>query len=161
MMENNVMAILAHEVDDIVVSEMRRKWKGIVFHHSAYTGEKDQGTIINRWHKDKGWKGIGYHFVVNRSGVIEATFRWWRQLSGAHCKGYNSDYVGICLAGNFEMQFPTQNQVGNFKRLLSALGLVIGIPHFLLHNTLCPGKNFPYNEAYEILNYSKIKRRYR
>jgi acyl-CoA synthetase (AMP-forming)/AMP-acid ligase II len=38
--------------------------------HMAYTPPSaDIGAAeIDRWHKDRGWSGIGYHFVIRRSG---------------------------------------------------------------------------------------------
>lgn len=53
---------------------------------------------IDRWHKDRGWSGgIGYHYVIDRSGV----FSKGRPLDkvGAHVKGHNTGTVGICLIG--------------------------------------------------------------
>tara|TARA_R110000824_G_scaffold69297_3_gene178620 strand:+ start:11611 stop:11994 length:384 start_codon:yes stop_codon:yes gene_type:complete len=52
---------------------------------------------INNWHIDRGWSGIGYHFVVRRDGTVE-NGRAINQV-GAHCKGFNSESIGICLVG--------------------------------------------------------------
>ena len=27
--------------------------------------------IIDKWHKERGWSGIGYHYVIKRDGQIE------------------------------------------------------------------------------------------
>ena len=53
---------------------------------------------IDAWHKARGWEGIGYHFVIRQTGVIEHG----RDLSvmGAHCKGHNKDTIGVCIIGN-------------------------------------------------------------
>lgn len=52
---------------------------------------------IDRWHRAKGWNGIGYHFVIRRDGTIEAG----RPVDaiGAHVENWNSVSVGVCLAG--------------------------------------------------------------
>jgi N-acetylmuramoyl-L-alanine amidase len=54
---------------------------------------------IEDWHKQRGFKKIGYHFVIRRTGVIEVG----RPLTeeGAHCRamGGNVNSVGICLIG--------------------------------------------------------------
>ena len=52
---------------------------------------------IDRWHKDRGWKGIGYHYVIDRDGSI-ATGRHLN-TTGAHVAGHNTGSVGICLIG--------------------------------------------------------------
>ena len=52
---------------------------------------------IDRWHREKGWLKIGYHFVIKRDGTIEEG-RHVNEI-GAHAKGYNSTSVSICLIG--------------------------------------------------------------
>jgi hypothetical protein len=61
----------------------------IIVHCSA-TREGDDSInaeVIDRWHKARGWKGIGYHFVILLDGKIE-TGRMINKC-GAHTKGYN------------------------------------------------------------------------
>jgi N-acetylmuramoyl-L-alanine amidase len=57
----------------------------------------DKVAEIDRWHKDRGWSGIGYHYVIDRTGVFERG----RPLDkvGAHVKGHNTGTIGICLIG--------------------------------------------------------------
>lgn len=53
---------------------------------------------IRDWHvKERGWRDIGYHFVIRRDGVIEKG----RPLDyiGAHVKGHNKGSIGVCLVG--------------------------------------------------------------
>ena len=54
---------------------------------------------IRRWHKDKGWSDIGYHFVVDRQGDVSVGRPVERV--GAHAKGHNKNSIGICLIGGF------------------------------------------------------------
>ena len=67
--------------------------------HMAYTPPSaDIGAAeIDRWHKDRGWSGIGYHFVIRRSGELEHGRPV--HVAGAHTKGENADSIGICLVG--------------------------------------------------------------
>lgn len=53
--------------------------------------------VINRWHIERGFRKIGYHFVIRRDGVVETG----RPLTeaGAHVSGHNTGNIGICLAG--------------------------------------------------------------
>lgn len=54
---------------------------------------------IREWHKERGFKDIGYHFVIRRSGKIEEGRHIEKQ--GAHCAamGGNHHSIGICLVG--------------------------------------------------------------
>ena len=45
----------------------------IIVHCSA-TREGDDSVnteVIDRWHKARGWRGCGYHFIVLMDGTIE------------------------------------------------------------------------------------------
>lgn len=52
---------------------------------------------IRKWHKERGWSDIGYHWVVDRDGSVMAGRDEARQ--GAHCKGKNKHSIGVCLIG--------------------------------------------------------------
>ena len=70
----------------------------IVIHCSAVRpGQRSSAKDIDQWHKDRGWKGIGYHYVIRRDGSIEKG----RDISevGAHCYPHNSHSIGICYEG--------------------------------------------------------------
>ncbi|WP_102298240.1 N-acetylmuramoyl-L-alanine amidase [Vibrio cyclitrophicus] len=77
----------------------------ITVHCSATPPKQDVDVAeIRRWHKKKGWRDVGYHFVVRRNGDIQLG----RPLSqtGAHVKGRNKGNIGICMVGgcNAELQ---------------------------------------------------------
>jgi N-acetylmuramoyl-L-alanine amidase len=57
--------------------------------------------IHEEWHiGERGWDGIGYHAIVERSGFVENGRPWyWR---GAHVAGHNKNSLGICLIGRSE-----------------------------------------------------------
>lgn len=52
---------------------------------------------IRAWHKQRGWRDIGYHYVIDRDGTA-ADGRPLEQI-GAHVKGHNRGTIGICLLG--------------------------------------------------------------
>lgn len=53
---------------------------------------------IRRWHvRDRGWRDIGYHYVIDRTGAV-ALGRPLSQV-GAHVQGRNAGTIGICLLG--------------------------------------------------------------
>jgi len=54
---------------------------------------------IARWHKQKGWSAIGYHWLIDRDGSV-ARGRPENNV-GAHVQGHNMGSIGICLIGGF------------------------------------------------------------
>ena len=68
--------------------------------HCAATPEGKDFTVeqIREWHvKGRGWKDIGYHFVIYRDGSIHKG-RPIDQV-GAHCLNHNQHSIGICYIG--------------------------------------------------------------
>jgi len=100
-----------------------RKITQIVVHCSD--SEYGHRAEIDRWHKARRWRGIGYHFVVlnpyqtyedykllhpnfDMDGVLEEG----RDINevGSHVKGFNAHSIGICMIGRrvfTGMQFRT------------------------------------------------------
>ncbi len=78
-----------------------RKITDIVLHCSA-TREGERVTVadIDRWHRARGFNGIGYHYVIYADGSIHEG----RPLSkaGAHVAGHNATTVGICYVGGLD-----------------------------------------------------------
>lgn len=52
---------------------------------------------IRRWHRQKGWRDIGYHYVIKRDGTIEKGRA--DDIPGAHEPKINSHSLAICLVG--------------------------------------------------------------
>ncbi len=70
----------------------------IILHCSATPEGRDVSAAdIDRWHRLRGFAGIGYHYVIRLDGTVEKG----RALSiaGAHCRGHNADSIGICYIG--------------------------------------------------------------
>jgi len=67
--------------------------------HCADTPEGRDNTVadITRWHKDRGFATIGYHYVIYRDGSIHEG-RPLEQI-GAHCVGHNKHSIGVCYIG--------------------------------------------------------------
>lgn len=78
-----------------------RKIDMIIVHCTATPrGRNVTVADIDRWHRSRGFEGIGYHFVVMLDGSIESGRPVER--SGAHCKGYNSRSIGVVYVGGVE-----------------------------------------------------------
>lgn len=77
----------------------------IVIHCSdTKAGKNFKAKDIDAWHRAQGWRCIGYHYVIDLDGTIEAG----RPMNeeGAHCKAagtsgkpYNKHSIGICYIG--------------------------------------------------------------
>ena len=73
----------------------------LVIHCAATRPEQDIGVAeIRLWHQKRGWRDIGYHYVIRRSGLIE-NGRPAHHI-GAHVRGYNECSLGICLIGGLD-----------------------------------------------------------
>jgi len=70
----------------------------IIVHCSASPqGRHDDAATIHRWHVNRGFDGIGYHYVVLENGNVQhGRPEYWQ---GAHAAGHNRDSLGICLIG--------------------------------------------------------------
>lgn len=80
-----------------------RKINEIILHCSATPEGKDfKAKDIRKWHKDKGWQDIGYHFVVDLDGTIEEG----RDIEkiGSHCLNHNTNSIGICYIGGCDKE---------------------------------------------------------
>lgn len=67
--------------------------------HCAATPEGKSFTVadIDHWHRQRGWKGIGYHFVIYLDGSVHKG-RPIEQV-GAHCLEHNANSIGVCYIG--------------------------------------------------------------
>jgi N-acetylmuramoyl-L-alanine amidase len=78
-----------------------RTIKELIVHCTATPeGKYFDAADIDRWHKQRGWSGIGYHFVILLDGTIE----YGRDLkkSGAHTRGRNSSSIGLTYIGGMD-----------------------------------------------------------
>lgn len=82
--------------------------------HTAGTpdGDDTSAAAIHRYHKSKGWAGIGYHFVIRKDGRIETGRPLTKQ--GAHVYGINDRSIGFAFSGNGDLAplTPAQTESG-------------------------------------------------
>lgn len=75
-----------------------RKINEIIVHCTATAeGKNFKAADIDRWHKAKGWNGIGYHHVVDLDGTVEPG-RLESEV-GAHCLKHNANSIGVVYVG--------------------------------------------------------------
>lgn len=146
--------------------------KKIIIHCSD--SEFGDINLINQWHRERGFLGCGYHYVIlngvpthgkpynpKLDGVLQEG-RMLREI-GAHCKNHNHDSIGICLIGKHHFSAAQLYQaLPSLLLTLGDLGLtaenVYGHRDFDLHKT-CPNfdvnwlKGFLWNNATKALSH--------
>ena len=98
-----------------------RTIREIILHCSA-TREGQDFTVqdIDRWHRQRGFLRIGYHYVVYRNGTIHIG-RTLEEV-GAHCQGHNQSSIGICYIGGLSADGqPKDTRTPEQKAALRAL----------------------------------------
>jgi N-acetylmuramoyl-L-alanine amidase len=90
----------------------------IVVHCSATTPSQEcNATIIDRWHRQRGFFKIGYHYVLARDGTVEVGRK--EHEPGAHAINYNTCSIGLCLVGGLNNKGKPENNFtqAQFRRL--------------------------------------------
>lgn len=73
----------------------------IIVHCTATKAGQDFcAADIDRWHRDRGFDSIGYHYVVRLDGNFEAGRP--EAKAGAHCKGHNAGSIGVVYVGGLD-----------------------------------------------------------
>ena len=82
-------------------STVMRKITEIIVHCTA-TPEGRWHTLadVDGWHRQRGFFGIGYHYLVLLDGTVVSGRPLWRV--GAHCTDHNTHSVGICYVGGLD-----------------------------------------------------------
>lgn len=114
---------------------MAKKVKKLFVHCSA----TNWGEVMefDRWHKARGWSGIGYHYVILNGRpfrdvgyleILDGQIQPGRHLDddpiyedhevGAHVAGRNSSSIGVCLVGREKF---SDRQLLALKHLLADL----------------------------------------
>lgn len=79
----------------------KRSINEIIVHCTA-TPEGREVSVdeIRRWHKQRGFSDIGYHYVVHIHGEVEDG----RDVDtvGAHCTGHNTHSIGVVYVGGMD-----------------------------------------------------------
>ena len=148
-----------------------RKITKIVLHHSVSPRDAALEASLksfNRTHHERLVKGAGmplskigtidsiaYHYVIAGNGDYAAT----RQLAdiGYHASNWqvNKESIGICITGNFDEEYPTEEQ---YKTLFSLIGrdrfkgCTIHTHHEFKASKSCPGKNVDMDRIKNYLN---------
>ncbi len=78
-----------------------RKIKLIIIHCTATpAGRNVDIADVDRWHRRRGFKSVGYHYLVRLDGTVELG-RPINQI-GAHCLGHNANSIGVAYVGGLD-----------------------------------------------------------
>jgi len=127
--------------------------KELVIHCSdSPLGRDDDASDIKRWHLARGWRDIGYHYVILLDGTIQSGRPV--EQSGAHVIGHNLNSIGICYIGGEDgRDTRTEEQKRSLEVLLGMLRRMYWDAEILGHRDFenvykaCPGFNA--REEYE------------
>lgn len=127
-----------------------RNIKEIIVHCSA-TPEGKDFTVedIKKWHLQRGFNDIGYHYVIYRDGSIHKGRE--ESIIGAHCTGHNSNSIGVCYIGGVAKDGKTPKDTRTDAQKESLLNLLKELkskyptakiyPHYKYANKACPSFN--------------------
>jgi len=79
----------------------------LVIHHDGSPTDQDKDALgIHRYHRSRGWAGIGYHFWIRKDGLIQEGRPLWAMGAHADRRGppplqYNRRSIAVALAGNY------------------------------------------------------------
>ena len=93
----------------------------IIIHCSATKeGKPFTAADIDRWHRQRGFRCIGYHYVISLDGSVHAGRPIGEE--GAHCQGHNAHSIGICYVGGLDSAGkPKDTRTPEQKEALKAL----------------------------------------
>ncbi len=78
-----------------------RKIDKIIVHCTATpAGREVTVADVKAWHKARGFRTIGYHYLVYLDGTVHAGRR--ESEVGAHCLGQNARSIGVCYVGGLD-----------------------------------------------------------
>ncbi len=134
---------LAKHATDHYPTRTLSQISGIVVHHSAVPASVGAARIAKYQVEKQGWPGVGFHYFIYDDGRIEQTQPL--EVISKHAGDANPTSVGICLAGNFTDEPPTEAQLLSTSQLAAWLLQDLDLPIEAIHPhkdyvvTACPG----------------------
>ena len=107
---------------------MARKINEIIVHCTATPEGKDfKAADIDRWHRQKGWDGIGYHHVVDLDGTVEPGRP--ESKVGAHCLKHNTNSIGVVYVGGLASNGKTPKDTRTPQQKAALIKLLTELKH--------------------------------
>lgn len=125
----------------------RKSTLAIVVHCTATLAHQDfRVPEIRAMHKKRGWKDIGYHWLICLDGTIQQG-RKPESSVGSHVQGFNNNTLGIVYVGGLDSKTgkPADTRTAAQKKAMLALlkDLLKRYPKAVIlgHRDLSPDKN--------------------
>lgn len=108
------------------LKKSERKITEIIIHCSATPDGKDFTVDdIRRWHKQRGYSDVGYHYIVYRNGIL-AQGRDVNTI-GAHAVGHNAHSIGICYIGGMNAENTQPEDTRTLRQKARLLSLLVDL----------------------------------
>ena len=121
----------------------------VFLHCSASSNKKhDDVSVIRKWHKERGWSDVGYHYFITFDGTLQEGRDIER--TPAAQKGHNTGTIAICLHGLKDEDF-TEEQFETLKELCGDIFLELPDVTFHGHCEVA-AKACPVFDYQEVLN---------
>ncbi len=102
---------------------MKRNITEIIVHCSATPeGRAVSAAEIDKWHRERGFSRIGYHYVIGLDGSVEKGRK--EDMIGAHCTGHNTQSIGVCYIGGLAKNGKTSKDTRTPEQKQSLLQLL-------------------------------------
>lgn len=108
------------------LKKSERKITEIIIHCSATPDGKDYTVDdIRRWHKQRGYSDVGYHYIVYRNGQLVQG----RDVNiiGAHVSGHNAHSIGICYIGGMNAENTQPEDTRTLRQKARLLSLLVDL----------------------------------
>lgn len=98
----------------------------------------DNFMVIRKWHLDRGFREVGYNYVITKNGDL-----FVGRIEGetlAHCKGHNKHHIAICLTGRHIFSEKQMNRLYDLVKMICERHKIEKI---FYHNELDQNKTCP------------------
>lgn len=105
---------LEDRTQDLDTAGLRHNTPENLILHSTYRyGDVES---LAKFHKSRGWAGVGYHLYVSSDGKQYQCRPF--DLEGAHAIGFNTSSIGLCFYNNPQDQ-PNEKIITSVKKLIT------------------------------------------
>ncbi len=96
-----------------------REIKYIVMHCTGGSQDSKVSSILNYWKEHLKWKSVGYHYLIDKYGVVHQLSEHKQVVNGV--RGYNSVSLHISYIGGKDEDDRTKEQKEAQRVLIKAL----------------------------------------
>lgn len=113
--------------------------KRLIVHCSDY-GKQHTPVEVHKWHKKRGFDGVGYHDFIDMEGKHKRGRPWYWKGSHTRSGGWNHKSLGVCMLGK---RIFTNAQYDALEQYI--LQVVQDYPDIVVcgHRDVDPGKTCP------------------